>query len=116
MKKLINLNDEKSKIEQTNRLYDKIAVIIKQSRQNVVTAVNLAMVYTYYEIGRYIVEDEQQGEQRAEYGKSVLKELSSRLTKQFGKGFSERNLEQMRFFYQTYSTQIEAVSKPSNSI
>ncbi|MCL2027850.1 MAG: PDDEXK nuclease domain-containing protein, partial [Bacteroidales bacterium] len=89
-----------------NQLYDKIAVIIEQSRQNVVTAVNLTMVYTYYEIGRYIVEDEQQGEQRAKYGKSVLKELSARLAKEFGKGFSERNLEQMRFFYQTYSKQI----------
>jgi hypothetical protein len=56
------------------------------------TAVNLTMVYTYYEVGRYIVEDEQQGEQRAEYGKAVLKELSVRLTERFGKGFSERNL------------------------
>ena len=44
-----------------NELFDKIAVIIEQSKQNVATAVNLTMVYTYYEIGRYIVEDEQQG-------------------------------------------------------
>jgi predicted nuclease of restriction endonuclease-like (RecB) superfamily len=93
-------------MKKRNTLYDKIAIIIEQSKQNAATAVNLAMVYAYYEIGRYIVEDEQQGKQRAKYGKYVLKELSARLTKQFGKGFSERNLEQMRFFYQVYSKQI----------
>lgn len=61
------------------------------------------MVYTYYEIGRMIVEDEQKGEPRAEYGKAVIKQLSDRLTRKFGKGFSERNIEQMRQFYVIYS-------------
>jgi predicted nuclease of restriction endonuclease-like (RecB) superfamily len=90
-------------MKKQNTLYNKIAVIIEQARQNVATAVNLAMVYTYYEIGRYIVEDEQQGEQRAKYGKSVLKELSARLAEQFGNGFSFTNLKQMRQFYLLYS-------------
>ena len=54
---------------------------------------------TYFEIGRLIVEDEQHGNERAEYGKSTLKELFQRLTKEFGKGVSVRNLEQMRKFY-----------------
>ena len=67
------------------------------------SAVNTAMVYTYYEIGRMIVEDEQQGEERAKYGKAVLKELSIRLTNKFGKGFSVENLENMRRFYLIYS-------------
>jgi hypothetical protein len=82
-----------NKTQKSNELYEKIALIIEQSRQKAATAINLTMVYTYYEIGRYIVEDEQQGEQRAEYGKAILKELSVRLTEQFGKGFSEDNLD-----------------------
>jgi prophage maintenance system killer protein len=61
------------------------------------------MVYTYYEIGRMIVEEEQNGNKRAAYGKQILKELSKRLTTEFEKGFSQRNLEQMRQFYLTYS-------------
>jgi len=84
-------------------LFSKIAGLLQTARQNVVRAVNQTMVYTYYEIGRMIVEDEQQGKERAAYGKQVLKELSKRLSEQFGKGFSERNLEQMRQFYLVYS-------------
>jgi 3-methyladenine DNA glycosylase AlkC len=63
------------------------------------------MVYTYYEIGRYIVEDEQQGEQRAAYGKAVLKDLSLQLTERFGTGFSVESLDRMRYFYKVYSSQ-----------
>ena len=61
------------------------------------------MVRTYFEIGRIIVENEQNGKSRAEYGKETLKNLSERLTKDFGKGFSVENLDRMRFFYRTYS-------------
>ncbi|KAA6302042.1 MAG: hypothetical protein EZS26_001858 [Candidatus Ordinivivax streblomastigis] len=93
----------KKEIQKSNELYDKIAVIIEQSRQKVATAVNLTMVYTYYEIGRYIVEDEQKGEQRAEYGKAVLKDLAENLTDKFGKGFTLTNLKQMRQFFILYS-------------
>jgi predicted nuclease of restriction endonuclease-like (RecB) superfamily len=85
-----------------SNLYLKIAELLQTARQTVVRTVNQTMVYTYYEIGRMIVEDEQQGKERAEYGKQVLKELSKRLTADFGKGFSERNLEQMRQFYLAY--------------
>jgi len=84
-------------------LYSKISELLKQAKQNVVRAVNQTMVYTYFDIGRMIVEDEQKGKGRAEYGKQVLKELSKKLTMDFGKGFSERNLEQMRQFYLIYS-------------
>ena len=89
-------------------LAERIERLIAEARKRTVAAVNTAMVYTYYEIGRMIVEDEQQGEQRAEYGKSVLKELSVRLTKKFGKGFSVENLDRMRFFYKTYSCSISS--------
>lgn len=61
------------------------------------------MVYTYFEIGRMIVEEEQNGKERAEYGKQLLKGLSDKLKTEFGKGFSQRNLEQMRQFYLIYS-------------
>ncbi|MDO9338927.1 MAG: PDDEXK nuclease domain-containing protein [Bacteroidales bacterium] len=91
-----------------DNLYSKIAGLLQASRQNVVRVVNQTMVYTYFEIGRMIVEDEQQGKNRAEYGKQVLKELSKRLTIDFGKGFSVENLDRMRFFYKTYSLSISS--------
>jgi predicted nuclease of restriction endonuclease-like (RecB) superfamily len=83
-------------------LFQKIAGLLQAARQNVVRAINQTMVYTYFEIGRMIVEDEQQGKERAEYGKQVLKELSAKLTAEFGKGFSVQNLENMRKFYLLY--------------
>jgi predicted nuclease of restriction endonuclease-like (RecB) superfamily len=91
-------------------LYSKIANLIASARQNVVRAINQTMVLTYYEIGRMIIEDEQQGEIRATYGKQVLKELSKKLSQQFGKGFSVENLDKMRFFYKTYSPQISSAA------
>lgn len=84
-------------------LAERIERLISEAKKRTVAAVNTAMVYTYYEIGRMIVEDEQQGEQRAEYGKAVIKELAERLTKKFGKGFSAQNLANMRQFFLTYS-------------
>ena len=89
-----------------NSLYNKIASILEESRKFVATTVNTAMVQTYFEIGRLIVEEEQHGNVRAEYGKETLKNLSIKLTANYGKGFSQRNLEQMRQFYLVYSTQI----------
>ena len=89
-----------------NRLYNKIASILEESRKFVATTVNTTMVQTYFEIGRLIVEEEQQGHVRAAYGKETLKKLSEKLTANYGKGFSQRNLEQMRQFFLTYSTQI----------
>ncbi len=62
-------------------------------------AVNAVMTATYWEVGRRIVEGEQSGSRRAGYGKELLKRLSSDLTERFGRGFSRRNLEQMRLFY-----------------
>ncbi len=94
-----------SELEQNTRsdFYNKVADLLKEARKSVVQTVNKTMVYTYFEIGRMIVEEEQNGQKRAEYGKQILKELSKRLTSEFGKGFSQRNLEQMRQFYLTYS-------------
>lgn len=83
--------------------YNKVVNVLKQARANVVKAVNSTMVITYFEIGRMIVEEEQAGEERAEYGKQLLFELSKYLSVEFGKGFSVTNLKQMRRFYLTYS-------------
>ena len=77
--------------------------LLDDARKNVKTAVNLSMVYTYYNIGRMITEEEQKGNDRADYGKYVLKELSLHLVERFGKGFSVTNLKQMRQFYMIYS-------------
>ena len=91
-------------------LYQKIADLIISARQSVVRAVNQTMVLTYFEIGKMIIEEEQQGQLRAEYGKQTLKELSKKLTEQFGKGFSSDNLERMRKFYLLYQNSISATS------
>ena len=87
-------------------LAERIEQLITEARKRTVAAVNTAMVYTYYEIGRMIVEDEQKGEQRAEYGSTMLKNIANRLTKKFGKGFSLTNLKQMRSFFLIYSQSI----------
>lgn len=79
-----------------------VSDLLEQARKNAKTAVNLSMVYTYYEIGKRIFEEEQNGKERADYGKYLIKELSEYLVKQFGKGFSVTNLKQMRQFYLIY--------------
>lgn len=83
-------------------LYQSIAEVIAQARQQVRQAVNQHMVQAYWHIGRLIVEQEQQGQQRAEYGKQQLKQLSERLQTEFGKGFDVGNLRNMRQFYLTF--------------
>lgn len=85
-----------------NGLYSQIVQLLEQSRQKVAIQVNTALVVTYWNIGRLIIEDEQNNSQRAEYGKQVLKELSKRLTQDFGKGFSRANLQWMRLLYIKY--------------
>lgn len=85
-----------------NIFYENIAQILNLARENAKTAVNITMVYAYYEIGRTIVEEEQNGKTRAEYGKRMLQGLSEYLTKKFGKGFSVGNLKNIRQFYKTY--------------
>lgn len=89
-------------IVNTENLYNRISKLLKASRERTIRAINTTMVTTYFEIGRLIVEEEQNGKERATYGKEILKNLSIKLTKEYGKGFSETNLEQMRKFYKVY--------------
>lgn len=88
---------------QNKIIFKQVAELLQNARQQVLRTVNSTMTITYFEIGRIIVEEEQNGKDRAEYGKQLLKSLSNELTKEFGKGFSLRNLEQIRQFYMTYS-------------
>ncbi len=85
--------------DELTSLVGRIADILQQARSQVRQSVNSAMVASYWEIGRLIVEHEQQGQARAEYGKRQLAELSERLTTQFGKGFDASNLRNMRRFH-----------------
>lgn len=88
---------------QNKVIFQQVAELLQNARQQVLRTVNSTMTITYFEIGRIIVEEEQNGKDRAEYGKQLLKGLSQQLTKEFGKGFSIRNLEQIRQFYITFS-------------
>lgn len=83
-------------------LLEEVRGLIRSARNSVATAVNAVQVATSFEIGRMIVEHEQHGSQRAEYGKLVIKTLSERLAAEFGRGFSKSNLEYMRRFFQEY--------------
>ena len=85
-----------------SHLYGQIAELIQSARKQVVSQVNTALLHTYWNVGRLIVEDEQKSEYRAEYGKRVLIDLSKRLTTDFGKGFSRANLQWMRLLYVKY--------------
>ena len=87
------------------QLYQKVSTHIDAARLHLQRSVNTEMVNTYWLIGRDIVEAEQQGRKRAEYGKSILKQLSTRLINQYGKGFSVRTLEDARKFYLEYPSQ-----------
>lgn len=87
---------------ETDTLYHSIRELIQQTRQQVQRQINSTMVHIYWHIGQLIIEHEQQGEQRAAYGKQQLQQLSSRLTGEFGKGFDVTNLRNMRRFYQAF--------------
>lgn len=87
----------------TSSFIEQIKQLIKEAQIGVVRSVNSIMVQTYFNIGKSIVVEEQNGIERAEYGKYLISELSKKLSEEFGKGFSKRNLEQMRQFYITYS-------------
>ncbi len=87
---------------QSERIYNRIRKIIENARGNIARAINTEMVVAYWYVGREIVEEEQRGKSRAGYGETILKNLSEKLTADFGKGFDESNLRNIRQFYLTY--------------
>lgn len=97
----------------TNSMMNEIREILQSARQRVAIQVNTELLSTYWNIGKIIVEHEQENQERADYGKQTLKQLSKELTKEFGKGFSVSNLQFMRRFYQCYQIQQTASVKLS---
>ena len=87
---------------QIDNVYNDIKAILQQARDSAYRAVNFAMVVAYWEMGKRIIEAEQGGNSRAEYGAGLLKELSQKLTTDFGKGFDESNLRYFRLFYTAF--------------
>ena len=83
----------------TSRLYTDVCSIIEHGQQQAYAAVNSSMIETYWNIGKRIVEEEQQGKERAEYGERIIAKLSEQLTFRFGKGYSQRYLACFRLFY-----------------
>ena len=77
----------------SDNLAQRVATLWFDARKKVLQTVNHTMVITYFEIGRMIIEEEQNGKERADYGKQLISDLSKKLTTEFGKGFSQRNLE-----------------------
>ncbi len=92
-----------AKDKEYSSLLSGVSQIINEARGATVKTVNSIMTATYWEIGRTIVENEQKGKKRADYGEEILKVLSADLRQQFGRGFGVDNLQRMRLFYQLYS-------------
>jgi hypothetical protein len=90
-----------------DKLFNRVVAILDQARNNVVRAVNTNMVVAYWLIGREIVLEVQEGKGRAEYGEQVLSDLSSRLEKKYGDGFSETNLRYFRTFFKVYADRLQ---------
>ena len=78
--------------------YNKVKIILEEARANVYRVANTEMVQAYWSIGREIIEEEQKGKSRAEYGTYLIKQLAEKLTNKYGKGFDERNLFYMKQF------------------
>ncbi|MBQ1509864.1 MAG: hypothetical protein IIZ54_03080, partial [Selenomonadaceae bacterium] len=97
------MSKELANTEVHDRMAEQIVLLIENAKHHIIAEVNSTMTVTYYEIGRLIVEHEQKGQKRAGYGEKLIPELARRLTERFGKGFSKRNLANMRQSYLVYS-------------
>jgi predicted nuclease of restriction endonuclease-like (RecB) superfamily len=95
----------------TNSFLEQVKSLLFEAQQRVVHSVNSIMVQTYFELGKQIVEHEQEGKNYANYGEYLLEALSENLTKEFGKGYSKRNLELIRKFYLTYKIAKSPISQ-----
>ena len=94
-----------SNLTHTDSMMNEIRELLLNARQRMAVQVNTELLSTYWNVGKIIVEHEQENKDRADYGKQTLKEFSKELTKEFGKGFSVSNLQFMRRFYQSYQIQ-----------
>jgi predicted nuclease of restriction endonuclease-like (RecB) superfamily len=108
-KKSKDIDKQKLPSPNNNSLFERVVTILERARTKVVHAVNSEMVLAYWLIGREIVQEIQAGDERAAYGKKLLSELSERLLKRYGKGFSVTNLRYFRLFYQTYAGRLPEI-------
>lgn len=97
-----DMNQQQTPATEDGLLFSQIKQVLDDARRHVARTVNTTMVKAYWQVGKYIVEYEQQGKERAEYGKGVIKNLSERLMKEYGSGFSVPNIKLMRQFYLYY--------------
>ncbi len=104
--------DPNTPIEQPAPLFERVVSILEQAKGRVVRSVNSQMVIAYWLIGREIVEDEQEGKVRAEYGKRLIQDLSRRLTERYGKSFSVSNIRNFRQFYIIYQNRDPEIRYP----
>jgi predicted nuclease of restriction endonuclease-like (RecB) superfamily len=96
----------------TPTLFDRVVTIIETARSNTFRVINENMVWAHWMIGREIVEDIQNGQDRADYGKQVLENLSAKLTKTYGTGYSVTSLRYFRTFYQVYAVEDDSIRRP----
>ena len=97
--------NEKQEVKAQHEFFKNVASLIEHARSFAGRTVDLTMGATYFEVGRMIVEEEQGGKAKAEYGRKLIPELSDYLKSRLGKGFSETNLKNFRKFYQVYELQ-----------
>lgn len=102
-------------MKSSDKFFGQVVQLFRDAKRKMSMAVNMAMVYSYYEAGRMIIDEEQNGDERAAYGKYILQELSRQLTVEFGRGFSYENLKLMRRFYVVYSKDVISDSIFSHS-
>lgn len=101
------------KLTDSTGLFNRVVTILEQARSNIVRSVNSGMVITYWLIGREIVQDLQGGDERAEYGKRLIEDLSERLIRKYGKGFSNTNLWYFRQFYLIFQDRNPGILHPT---
>lgn len=104
--KITKTNLEITTISGIDRVYQHISGFLQTAQGKILQTINTEMVKVYWKIGREIVEQEQHGKERADYGKKLISILSQKLIKEFGKGYSISNLGNMRQFYLSYQEQI----------
>ncbi len=106
----------KPKSDSLKGLLTEVRQLIQSARRGVATIVDTFQVMTNFEIGRRIVEHEQKGAKRAAYGAELLKELSAKLTEEFGRGFSRSNLEYMRKFFLEWESRVQISQQPTGKL
>jgi hypothetical protein len=92
----------KSDLDGLSGVLPQIQTLIEASRQHVASTANLTMVWLYWNVGRVITQEIQQNQKRAEYGERLIEQLSARLTKSYGRGFTAKNLWDMKRFYEAF--------------